>query len=515
MQHDIPAPRSSQVHKPSDTLWQRLGQLSTLDWSYSVVLTLAIVLLTVNLTTYPVPWFDEGYFLSVAKTLAQDGLYALPDSAGPRIMDSSIGSGPTLIVPIALMFEVTGVGMLQARLVAVAMGLFALAVYIVLARRLVGPSAALGATVLLLAGTPEPYTGFVMLSRQALGEVLAFGWFICGIWCWLRAHDKGRSRWWWLIFSGLALGLAIVTKSQSQVVLPVVLAAICLADRLYYRQSTWMAFIIPGLIAGGCAAAWYGVQLFVLGFAGFVENMNMLRIGAATISPGFDLSLVRNAIGSLWRSGFLLWGLPGLLYGIWLARTRSRSGLAHAWVLTLVVIWLIWFVFFSIGWARYGFVALALLPIWSARLIYDTIRSSGMWVRGVVAIAVVTLLTYNSYPLLNGIFGPQDHSAAAFSTYLNEHIPSDAVVESWEWNLDVTASQQFHHPPSLVLYQAIDLMQRGEQLPPDAYDPAVGQAEYLIDGPFSSWTGIYRSYVEQYGEHLVSYGPYTLYRIDR
>ncbi|NOK63821.1 MAG: hypothetical protein GFH27_549283n53 [Chloroflexi bacterium AL-W] len=515
MQHDIPAPRSSQAHTPSVALWQHLGQLSALDWSYGLVLTLAIVLLTVNLTTYPVPWFDEGYFLSVAKTLAQDGLYALPDSAGPRMMDSSIGSGPTLIVPIALMFEVAGVGMLQARLVAVAMGVFALGVYIVLARRLVGPSAALGATVLLLAGTPEPYTGFVMLSRQALGEVLALGWFICGIWFWLRAHDNRRSRWRWLIFSGLAFGFAIVTKSQSQVVLPIVLAAICLADRLYYRQSSWMAFIVPGVVAASYAAAWYGVQLIVLGMAGFVENMNMLRIGAATISPGFDLSLVQNAIGALWRSGFLLWGMPGLLYGAWLSRSRDRSGLAHAWVLALVVIWLIWFVFFSIGWARYGFVALALLPIWSVSLIYATIRSNGKWVRGVVAVAVVALLTYNSYPLLIGIFGPQDNSAATFSAYLNEHIPSDAVVESWEWNLDVTAPQRFHHPPSLVLYQAIDVMQRGKQLPPDAYDPAVGQAEYLIDGPFSSWTGIYRTYIEQYGDHLVSHGPYTLYRIDR
>lgn len=134
--------------------WSRSATGDKAIWflGYALLLVMAGGLLLVNLTTYPLPWFDEGYFMAVAKTLVRDGLYALPDSAGPWVMDPSITTGPSIIVPLALVFKLFGVGILQARLTAVMFGLLGLLAYSLLARRLVG-AAWLVAALLLLAAT--------------------------------------------------------------------------------------------------------------------------------------------------------------------------------------------------------------------------------------------------------------------------------------------------------------------------------------------------------------------------
>jgi hypothetical protein len=492
----------------------KLKQLIVSGWGYVALLALATTLLLLNLTTYPQPWFDEGYFLSVAKMLAQYGLYALPDSDGPWVMDQSITSGPVLIVPIALVFQHLGVGVLQGRLVAVALGLLTFAAYALLARRLVG-GAAIGALLLLLAGTPEPFTSFVMMARQAIGEVTALGLCIYGIWLWLRAFDLGRPSWWRLACAGAALGLAIVAKPQMIIGVPAALALACLADRCYYRQATWRAFIIPAVVTVGCVTAWYIAQIAIVGLDAFRAKSAILRAGLINNIVSFDPTHLKNAVGALWRSGFFVWGLPGLLYGCRLARSRTRTGLAHAWVLALVLVWLGWFVLLSIGWARYSFLIIALAPIWSARLACDILRRLAGAQRIAAAIGLAALLLANSRPILVGVFGAQDRSAAEFSNYLRAKVPPDAIVENWEWNLDATAPQRFHHPPPLVMYEVIDVIQRGGRPRSDIYAPDVARPDYVVDGPFSSWTGIYHRYITAHGRLVVKVGPYALYRVIR
>src|SRR4051812_42311390 len=88
-------------------------------------LLMLIVLATFNLTTWPATWFDEGSHLMVPKSLVLFGVYADYDSSGFRYFGPSTGVGPTVLLPIAAMFKVFGVGLLQARLV--------VAVYLVLA----------------------------------------------------------------------------------------------------------------------------------------------------------------------------------------------------------------------------------------------------------------------------------------------------------------------------------------------------------------------------------------------
>ena len=84
---------------------------------WALGLLLVFFLIFFNLTRFPAPWFDEGSHLHVPKTLVQHGVYADISSEGFRYYGPTIGVGPTVMLPIAAMFKLFGIGLLQARLV--------------------------------------------------------------------------------------------------------------------------------------------------------------------------------------------------------------------------------------------------------------------------------------------------------------------------------------------------------------------------------------------------------------
>ncbi len=58
-----------------------------------------------NLTAYPRPWFDEGSHLHVPKTFVRFGVYADYSSEGFRYYGPTIGVGPTVMLPLALVLS--------------------------------------------------------------------------------------------------------------------------------------------------------------------------------------------------------------------------------------------------------------------------------------------------------------------------------------------------------------------------------------------------------------------------
>lgn len=64
-----------------------------------------------NQPYYPVTWFDEGLALQGALNLVNHGQYAMRSVEGFRTLDQPlIANGPGLIVPMAVLFKVFGVG---------------------------------------------------------------------------------------------------------------------------------------------------------------------------------------------------------------------------------------------------------------------------------------------------------------------------------------------------------------------------------------------------------------------
>jgi hypothetical protein len=95
--------------------WRGAGRINSLG---QLFLVLAVpVLALYNLGSSPRTWHDEGGAMSIAKTLAREGAYAIRSSEGYQTYGSVQSVGPTVIVPVAASFRLFGVGPVQGRMV--------------------------------------------------------------------------------------------------------------------------------------------------------------------------------------------------------------------------------------------------------------------------------------------------------------------------------------------------------------------------------------------------------------
>lgn len=478
------------------------------------LLLLTLTLLLVHQPRVPAPWFDEGLNLSTAATLAGSGLYALPDTRGPLVLDPAIQTGPTVLVPVALALRLFGNDVLQGRLVIVAFALIAIVAYWRLAARLVGPWPALLALGLLLAGTPEPRASFVQMSRQVLGEIPALAYLLIGLLIWLKAVEHRSPSLAPLILSGLAWGIAMLTKSQVLITLPAALAAVALLDRCYYRQAGWRAFLVPGLVAGASIGAWYGAQLLLAGPEVFQQNAAVLREGSRLHVLGLNPAHWRNALGTIWSTGYWIWAFPALGWALWRARGRSFACFQHAAVLSVAVVMLAWFVALSIGWGRYLFFPAILAPIWLAGLLcrlgaVGTPRWRILAPAAVTALSALYLLV-NGQHLARALVTADDSGYFAMRDYLATRVPPDALIESWEWEHSIAARQPIHHPPIEVTNAYTAYIMSRRTPPGDLYDPFQARPAYILTGPFSTLTGVYGPAIEQCGLVQAAFGAYAL-----
>jgi hypothetical protein len=108
---------------------------------------------------------------------------------------------------------------------------------------------------------------------------------------------------------------------------------------------------------------------------------------------------------------------------------------------------------------------------------------------------------------------PADTSAQDFAQYLSDHIPTSDVIESWEWQLGLLTEHNYHYPDNIWVDRYTAHLFAAEPLS-DGYNLATVRAQYLIDGPFSKFTGIYaEDLANGCCELLVRRGAYDLYRV--
>lgn len=498
-----------------------LAHLLVRLWPLALLLA-TFFLLLVNLPYAPRTWFDEGSHLHVPKTLIQHGVYADISSEGFRYYGPTVGVGPTVMLPIALLFSLFDVGVTQGRLVIVFYALVALASLYAFGRRLHGHVAALLALTLLLASRTFNYEGFIEYSRQVLGEVPGLAFLALGLLAWVAAlqavqNHATRRSWLFSVLAGLGFGLALVTKNQFVLIIPAALVVVGLLDWLYYRTGTWPFRLTPLLIACTCFGLWVLAQFQFLGPGSFFENMQQTRQAAGGAIFVFDMGATLRA-GKYLLQPDLYGGLliPALLYAAWRARQRDAQGLSEALLVIIVGLWLTWFVGASLGWPRYAFPAVALGSILIARALIDLITwlRSGTPVRRTLAVlGTCYAALFMLVPLVlsaNAVLHPDD-SAHRFAAYLDQHVPQETIVETWEPELGVLTDHRYHYPPIELLDTAV----RHQWLsgPPLAYDGLQDAPAYVVVGSFGRYTGIYDTVIleqEYIEEHTV--GSYVLFR---
>jgi hypothetical protein len=370
-----------------------------------------------------------------------------------------------------------------------------------------------------------------------MGEVPSFFFFLLGTLAWVYATQHRHPL--LLLLAGLALGLAMITRNVYALILPACWLLLWAADRWHYRQLHFAYFLLPLFISLTCLAAWYGYQFVGMGLTAFQQST--LETGGAAgrsifvFAPKRMLTSLRFLVGP---NFYLAFGVPGLIYNLYLTARghRSRLELQRAFLLVTTVVWLVWYAFASIGWQRYALPALMITALFSARLFLDLgsrlarlIQSrTGEKQRAIVPIvnalslvAIMTLLGFfpfyrtslyeETVAMLNG----NDAAAQLFADYLNAHVPLDVLIESWEWEIDFFTNHIYHHPPISIVDVMVRHVYLGEPYSYDMYDFEQYHPNYIINGSFSKWTGLYSpDYLSRECTRIVSIGEYDLYKVN-
>lgn len=452
----------------------------------------------IRLASWPQIWFDEGVNLQAAKNIALHGEYALRSADEFRRFDSMMNStGPTVLIPVAVAFELFGVGLAQGRLISLLYALMAAGFGFMLASKMLGGRAAIVTTLLMIW---SPWSEFPQMARYVMGEMATLAFVLASLYCWWRSFETTSLR--WTLGTGAFLGLALLSKQQAALVL-VALVLTGLVDLVYYKQIGWRRWLIPFAVSLLVLGVWEGVQVAALGPNQVLSNLQTHALGTS-LRPARILANFNN----LASTGYLLWAAPALIFAALSIGKRKRNGGREFFVLITLCIWLAWYLFGSVGWIRYAFVPIAITSIFLVRLYGDILawlrigkrsfpRSSAFedkevaFAQFALALIAPLLITYGIVLNIDRLVHEGGDDAQRMATLIDAQVEPGALVETWEWELSFLSDRSFHLPPFAVLEQAIREIQFGLDFDRAQYDPWKNHPAYLVDGPFSKWTRLY------------------------
>jgi 4-amino-4-deoxy-L-arabinose transferase-like glycosyltransferase len=491
-----------------------------------------------RLRDFPTPWFDEGIHLHVPETLLRYGVYADHSSDGFRYFGPTLGVGPTVMLPLAGMFKLLGIGLVQARVLMALYLLGALFVFYRFARSLHG--AAFATLALLLLAT-SPSVAIFETGRQVLGEVPGLLLLVAGLWVWFSAWEGSWLR---LTVAGLLFGLAAITKYQNLVVLAPTIALAALCNLAYYRLARFRVFLWPGLVMAAVFGLWQAVLVVYLGPQTSAENLATLREATAGAAAVFSPDAMRRAAHELLSFGAYgcAW-LVALPYGLFCSLPRARRNQQWGILLTLVLVNFVWYVFASIAWPRYAFVGFAMTSLFVAKFFADSwnvlfvsdgrsdlhdprsletygprdfigagVQQASF--RAALAVWIAAIVIPALGTTVRPIVRPPQNAPVEMAAYLQREIPTGSVIETWEPELGALTEHNYHYPPARLLNVAVRHIWLNGPSPSLQYHPLeTDRPQYVVVGAFGQWVDVYPRAVLARDYSLVKrVGAYELYR---
>jgi hypothetical protein len=277
-------------------------------------------------------------------------------------------------------------------------------------------------------------------------------------------------------------------------------------------------------------AGWQAAGILYLGPSTASENLALMRRAVAGAALGFSTDNVKRAAAttlSFWLYGALLF--PALVHAAARGLERSKDEFRWVVVLCFVVPNLVWFLLASIGWPRYAFPAYALGGLLVARLAFDLTSGFRLPVllqgrgeeearaREAVAAAVWVLLAAAVVlPFARQVgllVSPPENFPKQAAAYLEQHVPKDAIVETWEPELGFLTDHRYHYPPSALLIDAVAYQFGRGPSPATRYDfRAGGSPAYLVRGEFAKWVDAYPDdRLEDAYRLMADIGAYSVY----
>jgi 4-amino-4-deoxy-L-arabinose transferase-like glycosyltransferase len=489
------------------------------------VIAITLFLLLYQLDGFPMPWYDEGSHLHVAKNYALQGVYADSSSEGYRPFGPAIGVGPTVIMPIAALFKLGGVSIVNARLLIVVYSLLTLVVVYMITLRMTSWPYALLAVMLLLLTSSIRYQYY---SRTVVGEAPGMFFLMLGLALWL--HPRGRSIL-GLVGVGILIGLSTITKNQYAFFILPSLFVCWIADIVWYKQRGWRYFVIPGVISGLMFGLWLFIVIIKLGQGNnFAENLATLQtagMGAFIVIDSQSIQRVMTFLTDTNLYGTLF--IPALLYGALISLRRDEKSQQRGIVALFLIVSTVLFTI-SLGWDRYAFGPVVLSVFFVVLLIQDLvhlvnfndlsplklIRTGKTSVSAAIGTLLVgwfiVALLIPLYSRVHDISALTNRDAYRVADWLETNVPKTTLIETWEQEQGVLTDHNFHYPPQRILaYSVAETWQKGAPVGQFYNFHDYVEPEYVVVGPFSVYTKLYSADQLKDYEIVKQFGPYTVY----
>lgn len=311
---------------------------------------LAVFFVYRELGTFPGSWLDEGLFIMTAKNFAAGKGYGIPLLDQIWFYPYFLAIGPTVIGPVALSIKLFGLSVAAARL---PMTLYILATCVTLyafTKHITGRFTARWALLLLIT-----LSAFINTGKPVLGEVPAFFYLLLGLLCWERMGRPTMRG----ILSGIAVGLAIVTKITFVIALPAIALVFLFSVVRRRWKDAWSAALC-GIIAAAVYLPWRLLELSHTPAGGLGEEIQKFVFGGGEIPM---LYVLRENWQVLIRLPFLTFCIVALLgfTGLWSARPQMRQS-TKILVTATVALFTLYYLN-SYGWYRHLLPAhLLLIP---------------------------------------------------------------------------------------------------------------------------------------------------------
>ena len=483
--------------------------------------TLVLALL-VRLDAAPPVWWDEGWTLSVARNWVELGHYGrlLDGQPAPRGLEASF----PVTASIALAFHLFGVGIYQARLVAVVFTLATLVLMYELTRSFYNRSIALATLIVVIVMSGRGDMNPLIVGRQVLAEIPMLFFLLAGYLCFLVAEKRA------FVFIPASIcfwSVALVAKAQSFPfwVLALALPLLCTLVRQQWRSARLFGAAFVGTLAlYQCLQ--YLFALFapsppVSGLAEIVALVLVKETRVSTLIETFQFGMP-TLLG-------LCWGLRNFLRSE--SKLQSHLDLVRFSFLVLAGSWFGWFVFLSIGYARYMFPPVFLSAVfvavmldeWTNHFDVEYMREQSVSVlqklqfhwHKLSAFAATVLIALSLGQSLGGFYGAfvlaSDNSIHDTIRFLNTVTPPNALIETFESELLFLLDRRYHYPPDQVHVELIRRLTFDYRLKID-YDPLAANPDYLVVGHQSKYMGLYDPYLNTGAFRLVKkFSRYDIY----
>ncbi|MFQ3684441.1 ArnT family glycosyltransferase [Roseiflexus sp.] len=476
-------------------------------------------------------WWDEGWTLSVARTFVERGHYGrlLDGQLAPNGLEAS----PIVTLPIALSFQIFGVGLWQGRLVSLICAAAAVALIFLLAARAYNNTVAWGTVGVLLLLSAHPQLNALLIGRQVLGEMPMLLFLTGGYLC-LDAALRNRVL--WIVPASVLWSLALMAKAQTFPFWFVSLAGATVAALLLRR---WHA---AALAAGGAVLTFlvrpWVAQAVTLPIAG-------RTLPGTPVSGIYDVTaIVPNLSNRMFALEMILIGgiptLLGLIYATWQILQDARAKrlpdrqqdtlIIRVALLGLAGSWFAWFAALSVGVPRYLFPAVFMSSPFTALLLHDLTRgfrphfvieqlvaplrtqrparqSAGVWLATLLVITTLplTLLSYWRD------FTADERAVFRVAAFLNTQTSPEALIETYESELHFLLDRRYHYPPDQVHVELNRRSLLGRETPVN-YDPLAANPTHLVVGRFADGNKLYADIIMSSAfREIMRDGRYVVY----